>query len=91
MSIDLAAVLIGVLAIIVSVFAGMYAASAISSEYAAKITSRLISLERKIDTLLENQKSEQSISPNGSTATSDSQPTLDETSQGKWLTGPTQE
>ena len=37
MSVDLAAILIGVLAILVSVIASMYAASAISGEFVAGV------------------------------------------------------
>jgi hypothetical protein len=85
MSIDLAAILIGVLAIFVSVLAGMYAASAISSEYVAKITSRLISLERKVDTLLENQSKTSTINENGMLTAHDSGKLLDEPVSEKWL------
>jgi hypothetical protein len=84
MPVDLAAIFIGVLAIIVSVVAGVYAASAISSEYVAQITARLISLERKVDRILEQQKSLPDPSANGLSPTPPSPPLLEEHSAGDW-------
>jgi hypothetical protein len=59
MSVDIAAILIGILAIIASVIAGIYAATSIANdilgEYVAQITARLIAVERKLDTLIQNQ------------------------------------
>lgn len=63
MPIDLAAILIGILAIVVSVLAGMYAAGAIAGEYVVKITARLIALERKVDLLLGQQTKALTVSP----------------------------
>ena len=81
MPVDLAAIFIGVLAIIVSVVAGVYAASAISSEYVAQITARLISLERKMDRILEQQKT---LPDPNSHGVAPSPPLLEEHSAGDW-------